>query len=93
MQNIQLAKNLTLIFMPIAALALGYMIIEMLREWRLNRDLEQYNRIQDAIKEALEYAEDNKEFFEAVVRAVVLSDPSYIEILKRVIEENDTQYK
>jgi len=79
--------------MPIAALALGYMIIEMLREWRLNRDLEQYNRIQDAIKEALEYAEDNKEFFEAVVRAVVLSDPSYIEILKRVIEENDTQYK
>ena len=79
--------------MPIAALALGYMIIEMLREWRLNRDLEQYNRIQDAIKEALEYAEDNKELFEAVVRAVVLSDPSYIEILKRVIEENDTQYK
>ena len=67
----------------------GYSLFESYQEKRLQKDLEQYKKIQDAISEALEYAEENKEFFEVVVRTIVLSDQSYIDILKRIIEENE----
>lgn len=67
----------------------GYSLFESHQEKRLQKDLEQYKKIQDAIREALEYAEENKEFFEVVVRTIVLSDQSYIDILKRIIEENE----